>query len=136
MTTNVRLAVEADWPALARYDDRGHQYGFPAVMAERDGELVGYMASRPGRDDAIECHAIKADSSLIALRLMEAYESILAAFDVKGYIFSMDKEAPGFLETVLKLPDTVQYGETDNYIFAMRMLSHGRRQQPSPSDTH
>jgi hypothetical protein len=136
MTTTIRLALEDDWDAIDDYDDRGHGYGFPTVMAERDGTLVGYMASRPGRHDAIECHAIKADSSFVALRLMEAYEAILAAFEIKGYCFSMDKEAPGFLETVLRLPGTVQYGETADHVYAMRTLTHGRSiQSPSPN-TH
>jgi len=136
MTTNTRIAVQADWPQLNAYDDRGHTYGFPTVIAERDGHLVGYMASRAGREDAIECNAIKAESSFIALRLMEAYESILQAFDVKGYIFTMRKDAPDFLQAVLRLPDTVRYEETAEHVFGMRMLHHGRRQRSTPSDTH
>ena len=136
MTTVVRTATELDWEPLSEYDDRGHRYGFPTVIAERDDVIVGYMSSRPGREDAIECHAIKADSSIIALRLMEAYESILDVFDVKGYIFSVSKDAPEFMDVVLKLPETVQYGESADYIFAMRMLTHERRQQSPSSLTH
>ena len=133
MNTTTRVAMESDWDRLDAYDDRGHSYGFPTVVAERDGVLVGYMASRPDREDNIECNAIKADSSMIALRLMEAYESILQTFDVKGYIFSVRKDEPDFLGVVLKLPDTTQYGESDVHIFAMRMLNHDRRQRsPSP----
>jgi hypothetical protein len=136
MTTNCRIAVEADWDRIDEFDDRGHGYGFPTVVAERDGELVGYMSSRPDREDAIECNAIKADSSMIALRLMEAYESILLAFDVRGYCFSMDKDDPGFVGVVMRLPDTVKYGETADQVFGMRMLPHGRFTQTTSTHTH
>ena len=94
------------------------------------------MASRPGRDDVIECHAVKADSPFIALRLMEAYESILRAFDVKGYVFTMSKDNPDFLSLVMRLPETVKYSESDHHVYGMRMLSDERWKQSPGTYSH
>jgi hypothetical protein len=111
---------------MREYDGRGHSYGFPTVIAERDGKIVGLMATRPNRDDVVECHAVKADSAFIALRLMECYERILRVFDIKGYCFSMSKENRYFMDIALRLPETRQYGESETSIYGLRRIDNVR----------
>jgi hypothetical protein len=124
MNTTYRIALEDDWPRLSEYDPRGHEFGFPTVLAERDNAIVGLMASRPGRRDQIECHAIKANTSFVALRLMEAYESILRAFEIPGYCFTVEKEERVFWAAIERLPETRQYGESETHIHGLRMLNN------------
>lgn len=128
-----RLALPEDWDRLSDYDDRGHGYGFPTVLAERNGEIVGLMSSSMKREDVIECTGIKADSPIITLRLMEAYESVLSTFDVKGYIFTIAKDDDWFIDEVLRLPDTEQYGEAANHIFVKRIIHGRQRLSPTPN---
>jgi len=93
--TTYRLATQPDDYDTCRLFVPG-KFGFPTILAERDGELLGFLGTHP-RDDAVVVGPIfvredKRGTGFIALRLIESYEKVLHAAGVSEYLLSADPE--------------------------------------------
>lgn len=82
---------------------------FPTVVAERDGVIVGYLAT-DARPEFICAGPLYVDlpsgrsGAVIALRLLEAYEAVLRVAGVESYYFSIEK--PSWRRVAERLPHT------------------------------
>jgi hypothetical protein len=99
--TKIRLAKSGgEWNRIyamaKRAGGRPHKgdFGFPTVVAERDGEIIGFVSTWP-TDEAIVAGPLVIEGGrnpFLFLRLAEGYENVLRAAGVKCYLHHIDKE--------------------------------------------
>ena len=67
-------------------------FTFPTVVADREGEIVGFLATQPSKTAVVAGPlAVATPRPLITvLRLLEAYENVLKAAGVSHYYFEVD----------------------------------------------
>lgn len=126
--TLIRLAKPGgEWNRLyamaRRAGGRVHKgdFTFPVVVAVRDGEIIGFVATQP-RDDAIVAGPLVIEGGpnpFIFLRLAEAYENVLRAAGVKVYLHTIDKGREKHVEMMERLGFT-RWGEAENGDVVMR----------------
>jgi hypothetical protein len=100
---------------IAPEEDR--KFNWPTVVAERDGEIVGFLSTRTlhGRIEAGPMIiGVEGHKSFVALRLIEAYENLLNLLGYKGYIFSVRKSDPKWVKAVEHGADLKPYAETED----------------------
>lgn len=80
--------------AMARREGlAGAKLGWPTVVAERDGRVLGFLSTHR-RDDAIVAGPAVIDGGrniLMLLRLWQAYDVLMRAAGVRFYFFGVDK---------------------------------------------
>ena len=93
-STRYRLATEADEAALRALPQGDVPRRFPTIVAERDGAIVGYLATHD-RPDMILAGPLEVvipeghSRGVMALRLIQAYEFVLGQFDgVHSYFYA------------------------------------------------
>lgn len=91
--TIYRLATPADFPACQALEqaqfDTSWPLGFPTIVAERNGEIIGLFSTN------LECDwahmagplALKRPSAIVAMRLIEFYEFALRQLSIPAYVF-------------------------------------------------
>lgn len=93
-TTQYRLANSADEPELLTWPDGMLPRRFPTIVAERDGEIIGYLGTHD-RNDCIMAGPMEVRleneraKGAIALRLIEAYEIVLLHAGVEFYFYGV-----------------------------------------------
>lgn len=91
--TIYRLAVIEDLPAcnaiLEAQFGQSWPLGFPTVVAERDGEILGLLSTNTECNWALMAGplALKRPSFITVMRLCEAYEVVLRKMGVTRYCF-------------------------------------------------
>ena len=61
---------------------------FPTVMAERDGKLIGFLATQPRKEAVIAGPLmLRERSPFVTLRLLEAYDNVMRAAGITAYHF-------------------------------------------------
>lgn len=99
--------------------------GFPTIVAEREGELIGLLGTVI-KDNMILAGplVIKSDRprSFTLVRLVEAYEAAMRHIGVKSYIFGSDN--PKLLEHLTEL-GLKPYAVENGVSFFVRKLSDG-----------
>ena len=92
--TMYRLATAADEPELLTWPEGLLPRRFPTVIAERDGEIIGYLGTHD-RDDCILAGPMEVRleneraKGLVALRLIEAYETVLLHAGIEFYFYGV-----------------------------------------------
>lgn len=92
-STIYRLAIASDAPACYALEYRTFgeiwPLGFPTIVAERNGEIIGLIST------SVECNwatmagplCLKRPSAVVAMRLIEFYEMALKTDGHKSYVF-------------------------------------------------
>ena len=79
-----------------------HRISWPTVMAYRDGELVGLLATTQSRHGLVAGPLLVSDEihvkSFVGLRLIETYDTLMRDIGVKAYLFSMKQAAIGMVQ--------------------------------------
>ena len=123
--TTLRLARPGgEWNRLYAMAKRagGHVYKgdftFPTVVAERDGVVIGFLATQP-TDAAVVAGPLVIEGTrnpFLFIRLVEAYENVLRAAGVKAYLHTIDKDRENHVEMMERLGftrlDRTPEGET------------------------
>lgn len=72
-------------------------FGFPTIVAERDGKVIGFVATKPD-DRAVIAGPLVIEGEkgnpFVFLRLAEAYENVMRLVGVKVYLHAIDKGRP------------------------------------------
>lgn len=78
--------------------------GWPTVVAQRDGRLLGFLSTDPTKKVIVAGPLIvgKNCSAIIVIRLVEAYENIIRPW-VNGYYFHVEKKNSHWLKMIRKL---------------------------------
>lgn len=94
--TRYRLATDEDQEQIRNFNQQeGDDPGWPTVVAERDGEILGYLAThRQGDQIMAGPLAIKEgrNRGVLALRICQAYENVLKAIGIVSYRFYIHAE--------------------------------------------
>jgi hypothetical protein len=100
-------------------------FNWPTVVAERDGEIVGFLATYVVKG-FIEAGpmviAVEGHKSFVALRLVEAYENLLQLLGYKSYIFSIKKSNKKWVEAVERGGNLKPYSETEDYFWYQKAV--------------
>ena len=119
--TSYRLAKDDEIPNVIRYlGNVVYRIGWPTVIAEHEGKILGVFSTHD-TDEAIIAGPIKANTSFIALRLVEAYENVMKFLGIAGYMFSVGKSDLRWLRIVRKFQVT-EFQEDENLIWFRRRL--------------
>lgn len=81
---------------------RKGDFGWPTVVAERDGRVVGFLSTIQ-REDAVWAGPLVVEAEpkhLIWLRLAEAYENLLREAGVKTYFISIPEAMTDYIDQV------------------------------------
>lgn len=125
--TTYRLATSprdyAKCHGLARAAQRTvSPFGFPTVMAERDGELVAFLGTHQREDMLLAGPLVLKPglpSVILKLRLGEVYENLLCIAGVKFYVLGVEKTDAKSLEFSKRM-GMEQIGETDTQVLFRR----------------
>ena len=90
--TTYRLAVgPADYKrcrALMAEFQEPVPLSFPTVLAERDGHLIGFLATQPRKEAVVAGPLmLRERSPFVTLRLLEAYDNVMRAAGIAAYHF-------------------------------------------------
>lgn len=120
--TKIRLArAGGEWNRLyamakrAGGRPRKGDFAFPTVVAERDGEVVGFVSTWNTPEAVIAGPLVieGGKNPFVFLRLAEGYENVLRAAGVKIYLHHIDKARPEHVEFMERLGFT-RYREVDS----------------------
>ena len=69
---------------------------FPTVVAERGGEVIGFVSTKPCTEAVVAGPLVieGGKNPFVFLRLTEAYENVLRKAGVKVYLHEIDKDRP------------------------------------------
>lgn len=96
-------------------------FAFPTVVAVRNGEIVGFVATQPN-PDAVVAGPLVIDGGpniFIFLRLAEGYENVLRLAGVKTYLHVIDKGRDEHVQMMERL-GFVRWGLTEDGDTLMR----------------
>lgn len=129
--TTIRLARPGgEWNRLyalaRRAGGRPHKgdFQFPTVVAERGGEVIGFVSTKVFNDGIIAGPLVieGGKNPFLFIRLAEGYENVMRAAGVKAYLHEIDKERPehvGFMERL----GFTRWGETPKSVVMKRELA-------------
>lgn len=100
---------------------------FPTVMALEDKQLVGFLATFPS-DDAVMTGPIAVreghNRGWIAIKLFDAYETMLRFIGVKKYLIQISKSNMSLVRSVDRLFEQEPVAESEDEVWFMRDLIH------------
>lgn len=121
-----RIATKKDYRTLhafmAEQEAERNTLGFPTVLAEKDGEILGLLGTLVKSNLIIAGPlVIKKDRPryFTIIRLVEAYEAAMLSLGVTSYIFGTSD--PKFLQYAKEL-GLESYAEKDGISFFIRKL--------------
>lgn len=71
----------------------------PIVVAETDGNLVGYLATKD-RDDFIEAGPFEVKSPHVGYKIVKFYETVLKKIGVDRYFLNVDSDNEAWCSTI------------------------------------
>lgn len=135
-STLYRLSTPADEPSLYAMPHGLVARRFPTIVAERDGEVIGYLGTHDD-DAAIVAGpmdiALESDRAkgIVALRLIQAYETVLIHAGVDHYFYAVAD--PKWAEATLRSPRTTLCAQSADGVFLFKRELP--RVLPGPDDT-
>lgn len=92
--TIYRIATDDDEPSLLVMPNGLVARRFPTVVAERDGEIIGYLGTHDRHDVILAgpmdiCLESERAKGVIASRLIQAYETVLLLAGVDFYFYTV-----------------------------------------------
>lgn len=108
--------------ALIRKDGNtvnGWHLSFPTILAEEDGELIGFLSTLP-RKDAVVVGRVVAPSPFVLLRLVEAYENVLFLAGVTYYLIPIPEERQDFVDMIQRGLSIEPWAEHDKHVWFKR----------------
>ena len=128
--TLYRLATSAQdyrkCHALLKAEGLSYKLSFPTVMADRDGDIVGFLSTAPRKDAVIAGPLfIRGDmrgQGFLTLRLGEAYENVMRAAGIREYLAVVDPGNERWTEA-LDAAGLEPMGEHDGRLWFKRRLS-------------
>lgn len=100
---------------------------YPTVFAEREGEVVGLLTSSTKKQALCAGPLVIGTKkpAFVAIRLLEAYEKVLALAGVQRYLFCIDKTNAKW-NTVVQQCGLTPYHETDTaWWYSKKVLNYG-----------
>ena len=110
--TLYRLMEPTDEPILQRmWTDHKKvfglpkKFGFPTIVAERDGTILGFLSSDPSAKilTAGPLIVTAGVSGIVVMRLIEAYENLIRPM-MDGYLFHVDNKNMYWMKMVQQFP--------------------------------
>ena len=97
---------------------------FPTVVAERDGKVVGFLATAPVKKEVWAGPLIldQPPNAWLALRLGEAYEVVLKYAGIKEYFHLVEKNREDYVKMLQRLTYQI-HGETETHFVMRREIS-------------
>lgn len=118
-----RLSEKEDLEKIYELLGEERPLGFPTIVAD-DGELKGVLSTQD-RGGMVIAGPYKATSSIVGLRLLQAYENLMSHIGIREYIFPVEKTNEKWLNTVRKGP--VEEFDEDHELIWFRRKLNGRR---------
>jgi hypothetical protein len=97
--------------------------GWPVVVAEENGKVIGFLATYP-TDDALIAGPLVIEGGkrpFVFMRLVDAYENLMRMAGVSVYCFRVDRSNTKQIERVDSI-GLERVGETDTHITYKRIL--------------
>lgn len=99
-------------------------FGWPTVVAEKDGEIIGVMATRPS-DKAVLVGRLAAkgqNPSFTLIRLVDAYENVLRLAGVKVYLIPTQREDERLQVAIERLMDIRPWVRDEKVVWYRREI--------------
>lgn len=84
--------------AMARAQGINRTLGWPSVCADRNGQILGFLATTPSRKAVIAGPLVVTPGLqrplIVVMRLIEAYEVVLRKAGVTSYLFHVETANP------------------------------------------
>lgn len=125
--TTYRLAKSpADYRRCRALQTTPDTLSFPTVMAERDGAVIGFLATQPRRDLLVAGPLVTTltgqAAAILIMRLIDAYEAVLRQAGVTLYLFSVERTNTAWLAKVAALGAT-PYEQGDTLVWFKREVA-------------
>jgi len=98
--------------------------GWPVVVAEEDGRVIGFLGTYP-QEDVLMAGPLVIEGSkrmFVFLRLAEAYENVLRAAGVTQYLFTVEKSNEKHLKRIEGFEGVTKVRETDDRVSFVRKI--------------
>lgn len=121
--TTYRLANNEDMLTIYENFDLTERIGWPVVVCERKGKIVGFLGTQDRPDMVVAGPLeIKAKVKAFILKsLVETYEEFMKIFKIKEYLFTVSKSQSKWVAQMDKL-GFKPFSETGEYFWYKRSL--------------
>lgn len=120
------LILKKIWRDNEHLFGKPKQLGWPTVIAERNGKILGFISTWPKAKLITAGPLILAANShpIVAVRLIEAYENILRVSGVTTYFFHIESENKDWMDFAERL-GVMPFEETRSGQWYQRSISNG-----------
>lgn len=122
--TNYRLASKEDMLKVYDRFDLTERIGWPVIVAERKGKIVGFLGTQD-RDDAVVAGPLEIKlkvKAFVLFKLIETYDLFMKAIGIKEYLFDVDKSESGWISQINDSGFCVPMSEMDNHVWYKRIV--------------
>jgi hypothetical protein len=114
---------------LLRSVDNDGDLQFPTIMAMRDGQCIGLVSTLPS-DKMVALGRIAVrrgqNGGILGMRLIEAYENVLATLKMEIYYIPVDKRFPRLISHMEEVFPGTKFGDDETHVWFKRSLTNGR----------
>lgn len=121
MTIIYNVAKEKDIEDILSTFEVSERLGWPTVLA-KDGDQVKGFLSTQDLPDSVVAGPFRAESPLIALRLVQMYETILKGLGLSAYWFHVEHGNYRWLEIVRRAEGYEEIATTETGVWFKRNL--------------
>jgi hypothetical protein len=111
------------WRAQSDLSGKVEKLGFPTIVAEREGKIIGFLSTYPNKKGIFPGPLVLNGSKSIftVMRLIEAYENVLRYAGVEFYMVNVDKRNNRIVNLLTQLP-LEKTRESKNDLWFKRVL--------------
>ncbi len=118
--TTYRLAKKrSDFDKVIEKHGSAKGINHPVIMAERDGHLIGYLASYDFKPDYAPS-AIQADNVHILMKMFALYDKTLASEGQLFYIIHISRENKPIIRMLDNWKNVISNGGNEKFLYYIR----------------
>jgi len=114
------------WKKYPERFGKPYKLGFPTVLAEREGRLIGFLSTNTSQGlfmaGPLIVHGINGLTGPTLIRIIEAYENVLKLMKISVYHFHIGEDEKEWQSMIERSTGMTPYGSENGRLFYRRVI--------------